>query len=39
MQAAFDLWLERGLHQLYDPVLQDPVSKELLNLIQDDKEA
>lgn len=36
--AAFDVWLNRGLHQLYDDVAREPVPDELLKLIQDDKD-
>ena len=35
--AAFDVWLERGLHQLYDDVAREPVPDELLRLIRDDE--
>ncbi|MBE9604042.1 hypothetical protein IAI18_04135 [Acetobacteraceae bacterium H6797] len=31
--AAFDLWLQRGLHAMYDGVAQEPVPEEWLNLI------
>jgi len=34
---AFDLWLQRGLHQLYDTVAKEPIPKELLRLIEEDK--
>jgi len=33
--TAFDLWLERGLHRLYDHVAFDPVPPSLLRLIQE----
>lgn len=36
--AAFDIWLRRGLHQLYDDVAKEPVPDELLKLIEDDRE-
>jgi len=36
--AAFDIWLRRGLHQLYDDVTREPVPEELLRLIQEDRE-
>ena len=34
--AAFDLWLNRNLHQIYDQVAQEPIPPELLALIQGD---
>lgn len=34
---AFDLWLRRGLHQLYDTVANEPVPDELLRLIEEDR--
>ena len=33
---AFDIWLQRGLHQLYDSVAKEPVPDELLKLIEQD---
>jgi len=35
--AAFDVWLNRGLHQLFDDVANEPVPAELLKLIEDDQ--
>lgn len=35
---AFDLWLKRGLHQMFDNVVNEPVPEELLKLIQEDRE-
>ncbi len=35
---AFDLWLKRGLHQIYDDVASEPIPQELLNLIEDDRQ-
>ena len=32
--SAFDVWLNRGLHQLFDDVAKEPVPDNLLNLIQ-----
>lgn len=32
---AFDLWLERGLHELYDSIVLEPVPDELLRLIRE----
>ena len=34
---AFDLWLQRGLHQLYDQVAKEPLPPDLLRLIVDDR--
>ena len=36
-EAAFDLWLQRGLHQLFDDVAQEPIPEELLRLIEEDR--
>ncbi len=36
-QAAFDIWLQHGLHQMFDPVAQEPVPEELLRLIEADR--
>jgi hypothetical protein len=36
--AAFDVWLQRGLHQLSDDVTREPIPDELLKLIQEDRE-
>lgn len=35
--AAFDVWLNRGLHQLFDDVANEPIPDELLKLIEEDK--
>ncbi len=35
--TAFDLWLSRGLHQLYDNVAKEPIPDELLRMIEDDR--
>ena len=35
--GAFDLWLQRGLHQLFDEVASEPIPEELLKLIEDDR--
>lgn len=32
--TAFDLWLERGLHAMFDKVTQEPIPAELLELIE-----
>ncbi len=34
---AFDIWLQRGLHQLYDSVAKEPIPEELLKLIEQDR--
>jgi hypothetical protein len=36
-EDAFDLWLQRGLHQLYDDVAAEPIPDALLRLIEDDR--
>lgn len=33
---AFDVWLQQGLHKLYDSVANEPVPDELLKLIEQD---
>ena len=38
VDAAFDVWLQRGLHQLYDDVTREPIPDELLKLIQEHRE-
>ncbi len=39
VDQAFELWLNRGLHQLYDAVAKEPLPDELLKLIEQDKTA
>ena len=34
---AFDTWLERGLHQLYDGAVNEPLPEDLLRLIEEDR--
>ena len=34
---AFDIWLKRGLHQIYDDVANEPLPDDLLRLIEDDR--
>lgn len=36
-EAAFDIWLQRGLHALFDDVMQEPIPEELLRLIEQDR--
>jgi hypothetical protein len=35
--VAFELWLERGLHKMYDDIAKEPIPPELLELIQRDQ--
>jgi hypothetical protein len=35
--AAFDVWLNRGLHELFDDVVKEPVPPELLKIIDADR--
>jgi hypothetical protein len=35
--AAFDLWLQRGLHAMYDDIAREPIPEELLRLIEQDR--
>jgi hypothetical protein len=37
VDRAFDLWLQRGLHRLYDSVAKEPLPEELLRLIEQDR--
>jgi len=36
-EAAFDLWLQRSLHQLFDQVAKEPIPEELLRLIEENR--
>ena len=36
-EAAFDLWLDRGLHKLFDDVTSEPLPDELLRIIEQDQ--
>ncbi len=36
--VAFDKWLNRGLHELFDGVMNEPVPPEILKIVQDDKQ-
>lgn len=38
VDAAFELWLQRGLHALYDGVAREPIPDDLLKLIEEDRE-
>ena len=35
---AFDTWLQRGLHEIFDDVAREPVPEDLLRLIQEHRE-
>ena len=35
--AAFDLWLQRSLHQLFDKVAKEPIPEDLVRLIEEDR--
>lgn len=35
--AAFDLWLRRGLHELFGRVAEEPIPEELLRIIEEDE--
>ena len=37
VDSAFDLWLRRGLHQLYDTVAKEPIPEDLLRMIEEDR--
>ena len=37
--SAFEQWLQRGLHQMFDDVANEPVPDELRKLIDDDRGA
>jgi len=36
-EGAFDLWLQRGLHKLFDDVANEPIPEELLRIIEEDR--
>jgi len=36
---AFDIFLARGLHKLYDDVASQPLPPELLRMIEEDRKA
>lgn len=33
----FDIWLQQGLHRLYDSIAKEPIPDELLKLIEQDR--
>lgn len=37
-KSPFDLWLDRGLHRLFDEVAQEPIPEELLRLIDSNRD-
>lgn len=37
VDGAFDVWLRRGLHQLYDTVAKEPIPESLIRLIEEDR--
>lgn len=37
-EDAFDIWLQRSLHKLFDEVAKEPVPDELLRLIEQDRD-
>ncbi len=39
VDSAFDLWLQRGLHKMFDDVASEPIPPDLLKLIEDDRGA
>jgi hypothetical protein len=36
-KSAFDVWLERGLHAMFDDIAGEPIPPELLALIERDR--
>ena len=36
-EKAFDLWLQRGLHELFDDIAKEPIPEELLKIIEQDR--
>ena len=35
--AAFNIWLTRGLHEMYDEIASEPIPEDLLKLIEEDQ--
>jgi len=35
--AAFEIWLQHGLHTMFDGVANEPIPEELLRLIEADR--
>lgn len=38
VDKAFDTWLQRGLHEIFDDVAREPVPDDLLKLIREHRE-
>lgn len=38
-EAAFDIWLDRNLHALFDGVAQEPIPPDLIALVARDRKA
>lgn len=38
VDKAFDTWLQRGLHDIFDDVAREPIPDDLLKLIREDRE-
>jgi hypothetical protein len=36
-EVAFDLWLDRGLHKLFDDVAGEAIPEEFLRMIEEDR--
>ncbi len=34
---AFDVWLDRGLHSMFDSIAAEPIPEELLRLLEEDQ--
>lgn len=34
--SAFDIWLSRGLHKLFDEVVNEPIPENLAKLLKED---
>lgn len=37
--SAFDVFLDRGLHSMFDSIKDEPIPEELLRIIQEDRKA
>lgn len=38
VDKAFDTWLQRGLHEIFDDVAREPIPEDLLKLIEEHRE-
>ncbi len=36
-EGAFDVWLQKGLHDIFDSVAREPIPEDLLKLIEEDR--